>query len=101
MFRPMELLKVMVDVLNMPKEKCPNCKGQGGHDNPVLWKGLGGGEYLECESCKAMAEKLQMEQLFEKIKAIEKKISLNFKRIQVSKKQIKILEIRLKETMEL
>lgn len=28
--------------------RCPECKGEGGWWNEVLWKGPGGGEWLNC-----------------------------------------------------
>ena len=28
--------------------KCPTCKGEGGEYNEVLWKGPGGGEWIDC-----------------------------------------------------
>ena len=28
--------------------KCPTCKETGGEYNEVLWKGLGGGEWIDC-----------------------------------------------------
>ena len=28
--------------------KCPDCKGEAGSWNAVLWHGPGGGEWLEC-----------------------------------------------------
>ena len=31
--------------------KCPNCKGDGGEYEAVLWYGAGGGPYYECDYC--------------------------------------------------
>lgn len=30
---------------------CPDCKGEGGEWETVLWKGPGGGPYYECCYC--------------------------------------------------
>ena len=30
---------------------CPMCKGEGGERDPVLYNGIGGGPWYECEFC--------------------------------------------------
>ena len=30
---------------------CPDCKGSGGEYDAVLWHGIGGGPYYECDYC--------------------------------------------------
>jgi hypothetical protein len=31
---------------------CPDCKGDGGEWEAVLWRGIGGGPYNKCDYCK-------------------------------------------------
>lgn len=31
--------------------KCPSCNGEGGEWNAILWRGIGGGEWLRCGLC--------------------------------------------------
>jgi formate dehydrogenase maturation protein FdhE len=38
------------------KMKCPFCKGEGSHMNVILWAGIGGAEYLDCEYCDSTGE---------------------------------------------
>lgn len=35
---------------------CPQCNGEKYIENPVLWKGIGGGEYYPCPLCNKEGE---------------------------------------------
>jgi len=36
--------------------KCLACNGEGGEYDAVLWYGLGGGPYYDCNYCKGEGE---------------------------------------------
>jgi len=45
---------------------CPLCHGEGGEFDNVLWKGVGGGPWIECGLCQGFGQitmKLRMEYL--------------------------------------
>lgn len=44
--------------------KCPDCKGDSGEWNAVLWRGVGGGEWIECGYCNGTGKVLPFDWLF-------------------------------------